>query len=70
MTALHHAAVRGHQNILLLLLHAEADMSAVTANDDTPLHLVCGMSVLHFKSLYHLLPSLHCRQPCTATSRA
>ena len=40
MTALHHAAIRGHQNILLLLLHAEADFNAVTGNEDSPLHLV------------------------------
>ena len=70
MTALHHAAVRGHQNILLLLLHAEADMNAVTANADTPLHLVCGMSVLHFKSLNHFAPlvalqaALHGHESC------
>lgn len=39
MTSLHHAAIRGHQNILLLLLHAEANINAVTGNGDTPLHL-------------------------------
>ena len=43
MTPLHHASIRGHQNVLLLLLHAEADINAVTSNGDTPLILVSNM---------------------------
>ena len=43
MTPLHQASIRGHQNILLLLLHAEADINAVTCNGDTPLILVCNI---------------------------
>jgi hypothetical protein len=39
MTSLHYAASRGHQNALLLLLHAGACIDSTNNSLDTPLHL-------------------------------
>lgn len=40
-TALHYAAARGHQNVLLLLLHAGVEINCQTNDKYTPLHLSC-----------------------------
>lgn len=39
--ALHYAALRGHQNTLLLLLHAGININSSTYDNNTPLHLAC-----------------------------
>ncbi len=38
-TALHYASARGHQNILLLLLHAGVDINCETDDNYTPLSI-------------------------------
>lgn len=42
MTPIHYAAMKGHQNILLLLLHADADHNAIDAEKNTALHVAAN----------------------------
>ena len=38
MSPIHCAAMKGHQNVLLLLLHANADRNALDDEKNSPLH--------------------------------
>ena len=42
-TALHHACIRGHQNVVTMLLDKGADVNAVSAQGETPLHAAALM---------------------------
>ena len=42
MTPIHYASMKGHQNILLLLLHADADHNAIDNEKNTPLHVAAN----------------------------
>ena len=42
MTPIHYASMKGHQNILLLLLHADADQNALDNENNTPLHVAAN----------------------------
>jgi len=62
MTALHHAASRGHQNAMLLLMHKGANLEPVNHSLDTPLHLAsqnghesCVKAIVYYAE--------HSRQP-------
>ena len=41
-TPIHYASMKGHQNILLLLLHADADHNAIDNEKNTPLHVAAN----------------------------
>ena len=42
MSPIHCAAMKGHQNVLLLLLHADADRNALDDEKNSPLHLAAN----------------------------
>ena len=42
MTPIHYASMKGHQNILLLLLHADADHNATDDEKNTALHMTAN----------------------------